>query len=342
MNKTFFEILTSSGVSGDEGCISKTIKKSISSFGEAKIDSRGNLVVPVGKTDCENKILIDAHMDQIGFIVTKINENGFVKAEPVGGIDRRVIEGTTVLIIGTEPVQAVCCTMPPHLSSSDSAIKAGNIYFDTGLLAEKAKNVVSIGDRVVFADKPVALQNGRICSPALDNRASVFALLKAAEELYKYELKNTCVLFLFSAMEEFNSSGAKTAVYDEDVDEAIIVDTTFAQQQEVSESRYGKLGEGPMIGIAPTLSKDMSNSFKEIALDYKIPYQIEVMGSKTGTNTEEINTIKNGVRCALISIPIRNMHTQSEIVDIKDIDNTVKLLVEYIKNKDNCNAICEE
>ena len=122
-------------------------------------------------------------------------------------------------------------------------------------------------------------------------------------------------------------------------DEAIAVDVTFARQPDANESIYGELGKGPMIGFSPVLDRRMSKALIDIAKIYAIPYQTEVMGSRTGTNADEIQICGPGVKCAVLSVPIRNMHTSGEICNVRDVEYTAHLLAEYLLRGGNANAI---
>lgn len=135
---------------------------------------------------------------------------------------------------------------------------------------------------------------------------------------------------MFSTQEEINSVGAKTAVFALDCDETVSVDVSFAKQPGVPEEKCGKLSEGSMIGIAPTLSRAISDKFVGLAKANKIPYQLEVMSTATSTTSDVITASKNGVAGGLLSVPLRNMHTPVEVVDIADIENTARLLAQYI------------
>ena len=146
------------------------------------------------------------------------------------------------------------------------------------------------------------------------------------------------VTFLFSSQEEIRALGAKTAAFSLNPTEAISVDVSFAKQPNLPEEKCGKLSYGPMIGIAPTLSKEISNKLIDLAKQNHIQYQLEVMNSSTGTTSDIITTSKSGIPGGLLSVPLRYMHTPVEIINTADIETTAKLLTLYILNGGNKNA----
>ena len=290
---------------------------------------QGNTVVGEIKGESEYKILLDAHVDQIGFIVTDIDDKGFLTLSKCGGIDLRTLPATTLTVYGKERIKAVFCSTPPHLSSEAEEFKdIANFKVDT-LLGERAKEVVSLGDYAVLDGEPIELLGDRITAPSLDDRVGVACLLELARRLEGKKLP-VSVGFLFSDMEELGTRGAKTASFKIEPEESIAIDVSFAAALDVSKEKAGELSGGAMIGVAPTLDRNISKALINIAEENEIPYQQEVMGGRTGTNADVISISKCGVKTGLLSIPLRNMHTKAEIVDMKDILSLCDILEKYI------------
>ena len=333
MKKLLFELCALSGASGSENDASAFCADYLKRFtDDVKNDFNNNVIAVLGDRNAEKTVLLDAHIDQIGFMVTEITDGGFLKVAKVGGVDLRTAPDAVVTVRGREDLRGVICCIPPHLSDGkeDKAVEAEKVSIDLGLPAEKVRELVRIGDSVSFYAEPKELMNNRVSAVALDDRAGVAALLKVAEMLSVSE-PNVRVIILLSCQEENGATGAKTVPFDYEIDECISVDVSFAAQPELS-GQYARieLGKGPMLGVSPVLDKDMYNSMKEICVAEKIPYQIEVMGGRTGTNADSIAITKSGVRSALVSIPQRNMHTQAEIVSVEDVENTARLICSYI------------
>lgn len=273
-------------------------------------------------------LMLEAHIDEVGFVVTDIDSDGFLTVKNCGGIDLRTLPSRTVIIHGKEKVVGVFCATPPHLGGPKEYDDISALKIDT-LLGEKAKEIISVGDLVTFNQKAADLCDNRITGKSLDNRAGVVCILELAHRLQGKKLPVN-VVFALTDMEELGNRGAKTTVFDVSPDEAIVLDVSFADAPDVPSNESGKLSGGAMIGMSPILDKSISKELVSIAKENNMPYQTEVMGGRTGTNSDVISISKSGVKTGLVSIPLRNMHTDVEIVDIKDIENVCDLLEKYI------------
>ncbi len=334
MKELLFKLCRYFGPSGDENKICEVVAVELSKYAEVNIDKNLNVIAVMGNLSAEKNILLDAHIDQIGMVVTDIDEDGFLRIAPCGGVDRRVLPGSMVKIYGKKIVDGIVCSTPPHLlrKEEDDFLPVDKLIIDTGLDGGEVKDKVRLGDRVEYLNQPRELLNNKISACAIDNRAGVAALIETAKLLSTAKL-NCKLTILLSAKEETGAVGAKTGTYSICPDEAISVDVTFGNQPGVSPVKSGQLSKGPLIGISPILSNQVTEKIKNIATENNIAYQIEVMGGTTGTNADSIAASKAGVPTGLISIPIRYMHTPVEVVDISDIEHTAKILSEYVKKE---------
>lgn len=292
----------------------------------------GNVIANFGNRE-ENKphILLDAHLDQVGFIVTYITDDGFIKVSNVGGLDRRLLSAQEVTIHGKNDILGVVCTLPPHLKSNSEEVPTINdICIDTGYSKSQLKEIVSLGDYVTFNKEFLSLIGDKVSSPSLDDRCGIVTLLKVAEMLHNQDL-NCSYTIMFSNQEEVGERGALIGAYSINPSHAIEVDVSFGLSSSENPQKCGELGKGSMIGFAPVLDRSMSNTMVDIAKECNIPYQIEVMNGETGTNADRFSVTRSGVKCVTVSIPLRYMHTPVEVIDLKDIDYSAKLIVEYIK-----------
>lgn len=325
-------LTASAGVSGDENTASHTAAKMLEKYGNVSVEeSTGNVFFKRGNFD-ESKpvVLLDAHIDEIGMTVSYITEDGFLKVSNCGGLDRRVLIAQQVTVYGREKLAGIVTSTPPHLEKDSSEVpEIDDIYIDIGLDKEQAEKLVSLGDKVLTENKLVSLNGSRVTAKALDDRAGCAAIIRALEIISGEDIG--CNLAVtFSSQEEVGERGAKTAAYTVEPDYAVIVDVSFAKTYGESNEGCGELGKGPMIGFAPSLSRKMSDDFLRIAKEREIPCQIEVMNGKTGTNADVIGVTGKGVKTVTVSIPEKHMHTPVEIVDLKDIENTARLIAEYI------------
>ena len=329
IQELIFNLCTARGVSGDENAAASVAEQFLAAFAETSVDCNGNVIAVCGNPSAEKTILLDAHLDQIGLIVTDINENGFVKVAACGGIDVRTLQNE--VFETKDGARGTVCCLPPHLSdgSESKAEPMSKVWLDFGMSREEVQEHLETGDTLTFSEKPAMLLNGRITSPALDNRSSVAAMI-AAGELVK-DARDYKVVILLSVQEETYGTGAATGAFAQEPDEAIVVDVSFASQPDVSGQYAGiELGKGPMIGIAPILNREMTDTLAGLAQSLDIPFQYEPLPGSTGTNADKIAVSKSGVKTALISIPERYMHTQSEVIDPADVENTARLIAAYI------------
>ncbi len=318
------------GVSGNESDAAKIAAELLGKYMPVTVEPLGSVT---GTLEGDGvHIMLEAHLDQIGMVVTAVDEDGFLKVGAVGGVDPRILSGAEVTVHAKEKLYGVILSTPPHLLSSDEASKFRPISeaaIDIGMKKEQAQALVSPGDRITFNSKYRHLLGNRVASAALDDRAGVAAVLRCLEML-KDKNHGCKITVSFCVQEETGGSGAATAAFTAQPDEAIGVDVSFAKAPDVCGEKYATLGKGPMIGYAPLLDFDMSNKLKELAEKASVPYQIEVMGRGTGTDCDKIQIAGKGVKTALLSVPQRNMHTCVEVCDLEDIENTAKLMAEYI------------
>lgn len=333
MEDLIFKLCSTIGISGNEYNTSQLVLNELKKYAQVSCDHNGNVTAVIGKGDNGKHIMLDAHIDQIGLIVTFIDDNGFIKVAPCGGVDRRIMLGSTVMLANNQDVHGIVCCMPPHLSNGgdDSITSIDKMYIDFGMSKDEISKIVSVGDYITICSNPKKLISDYISAPALDNRAGIASLIRCAQILYEQNI-NCKLTILLSSQEETGEIGAKTCSYTINPDECIVVDVSFGAQPSVPTEKCGKLGDGPMIGIAPSLCGNIYNKLIDIAKNNNIPYQIEVMNGQTGTNADVISTTRGGVKTGLISIPLRYMHTPVEIININDIENTAKLIALYVKD----------
>lgn len=301
--------------------------KKLSVFAEC--EQNGITVIGRMKGKSDYTIMLDAHIDEIAFIVTDIDDEGFLTVAKCGGFDLRTLPARAVTVHGKREIPAVFCSTPPHLSSPDTKFQDISEFKIDTLLGKDAKEIVSLGDYVTYRTTPVSLANDRVTGKSFDDRAAVTCLLELAERLSGKELPMN-VVFVFSDQEELGCRGSKTATFTVAPQEAIALDVSFGDGPDINPNDCGKLSEGAMIGVAPVLDKAISNKLIDTAKANNIAHQIEVMGSRTGTNGDVISVSKGGVKTGLVSIPIRNMHTDTEVLDIKDIESVCDILEKYI------------
>ena len=332
ITKTLFELSSAYGVSGEEGTAADTALKMLRGYTDDCFIKNGNVIGNFGeRKEGVPHVLLDAHIDQVGLVVTYINDSGFLSISNVGGIDRRLLPAQRVKVHGKKVIDGVVCSVPPHLSKNED--KVGDIdefFIDIGMNKEEAEKIVSLGDKISFATLPEKLLGTRISGCAFDDRSGVTSILYALELLKNEKIKCSYTV-LFSTQEELGERGACIGAFDIDPDIALAVDVSFGRVPGDKESESGELGKGPMIGISPSLSREVSDKLTDICKEKNIPWQPEVMSGLTSTNADRFSVNKSGCKACTVSIPLKYMHTPAEIIDTKDVEETGRLLAEYIR-----------
>lgn len=327
------KLCSAAGVSGAEYGACEAAAELLREYtDDVSIDKFGCVSGFVGDRDNgKPTLLLEAHIDEIGFIVTYIDDEGFLRVGQCGGTDRRLYAAQTVTVhTDGGAVRGVICTLPPHVASDSSkAMKLEDMAIDIGCTSrEEAEKLVSAGDRVTIENDMVKLLGTRYTAKAIDDRAGVAAvlyalgLMKGSEPRYNIEV-------LFASQEEVGSRGAIIAAYRSSAEKAIATDVSFAYTPDAKKHECGEMGKGAMIGISPVLDREMTAELKEYAEKLGISWQTEVMGGSTGTDADDISVSRGGIRTALVSVPLKYMHTPVEVVDIEDIKAVAKIMAAY-------------
>ncbi|OQY35405.1 MAG: hypothetical protein B6I38_01615 [Anaerolineaceae bacterium 4572_5.1] len=335
MPNTFLKSLISTpGLSGFETPVMRLIEKewqpltdelSLSRLGSLHGLKRGSAPKP------RPSVMVAAHMDAIGLIVTNINGE-FLHIAEIGGVDIRVLPGQAVTVHGTSELPGIIVQPPAHLlpkGASEGAIALKHLLVDVGLSARQVANKVKIGDIISFATPPTEMSGGTLAGHSLDNRASVAALTLCLEEL---QSRNHAwdVQAVATVQEEVGAQGARTSAFQLRPDLAIAVDVTFAKGPGANNWETFELGSGPTIGWGPVIHPFLYKQFKELAEKLEMPYNTEILPTRTGTDGDVMQMVAEGIPTIVVSFPIRYMHTPVEMVALKDIQRTGHLLAEFI------------
>lgn len=321
IKKTAKALCDAAGVGGETAVCEAAASLLAQYTSDLHTDAMGNIIatIPSSVPDAP-VILLEAHMDEIGFVVTGITDNGFLRVALCGGIDKRCLAAAPVTVFGKKTLNGVFGSVPPHLSKGkdNNVPEDGELYIDVGLSADKAKELVPLGSRVSFIANFCEMAGEIVTSKALDNRAGMTAVLYALS-LLKDAQRPYTIKVLFAVQEELGCRGAKTGGFAVNADVAIVTDVSFAHTPDSKNENCGELGKGAMIGIGPTVSYSLYTQMQRIAEQKHIPYQLEITGGKTGTDADVISFSRHGVPTLLLSVPLRYMHTPVEMADCRDI-----------------------
>jgi putative aminopeptidase FrvX len=328
------------GLSGYEDEVRDLVSGELGRYAdEVRHDKLGNVIaLKRGTEDGQEprqRIMLAAHMDEVGLIVSQV-EKGFLHIATVGGLDARVLPGQEVIVHGRRPLSGLIASRPPHLLSPGERKKPvplQDLFVDLGLTADEIGDVVRVGDLISIARPFTALAGDVVSGKAFDNRASLTTLAVCLEALTRLRHRWD-VYAVATAQEEVGLRGAITSTYGLTPDVGIAIDVTHAQQPGTSDAETVELGKGPAIALGPNVHPLVYETLLAIARKFEIPYQIEPIPGGTGTDAWAIQVTRAGVPTSLISIPVRNMHTPVETLNVKDIARTGRLLAEFISALD--------
>jgi len=321
-------------VSGTESSVDESVFPN-EYFDHTETDDMGNRYFY--KYSCNKNaplIMIDAHFDEVGFLISEILENGFLKVLPVGNPDMRAVAAAPLTVYGKEKIFAVAGSTPPHLKAADAGntvIDVNDLLIDTGLSTERAKEILRVGDRVAFQKRSGELLGDRFYACGLDNKSTAAIALCAAASLNKENMPyNICVVL--SSKEEGGCVGARFAARKLSPAAAIVLDVGFASSPDINSTRCIKMGEGTGISYSAALDRPLTDNIISIANEKEIPIQVIVENPATGTNADYIQ-FTAGVRSVLLSLPLFNMHTPVEVISMSDAEKMTELIVSLITSK---------
>lgn len=305
---------------------------------EIHVDVLGNVIgVKHGQgPQPRPKIMLAGHMDEIGLIVTKIEEGGFLRFAPVGGVDQRVLPAHEVIVYGKRPLTAVIGVKPPHLTSPEeakNAHKMKDLFIDTGLPEEEVRNLVRVGDVVTFKRQVSELMGDRLSGKALDDRAGVAVILACLDELRKYKV-DADVYAVATSQEEVSLGGAVVSAYGIQPDIGIAIDVCHGETPGVPEWRTSSVGKGPALAQGANIHPKVFAALEKAAKETGVNVQKEIAPAATGTDAWAMQVTRAGVATGLVSIPLRYMHTSVETLSMSDIEGAGRILARFIASCD--------
>lgn len=338
MNNLIKKLCDMRGISGFEYRINNEIKELFEPYSdEVSIDTLGN-VIALKKSSKINakKIMIEAHIDEIGLLVSDIDERGFISFVNVGGVDQRILPSLEVIIHGKKDIKGVIGSKPPHLQSADDEKKSAKISdmsIDTGLSKDEVLKYIQIGDSVTLPCSFGEILGDRISSKSLDDRASVAVLLEVMKNI-KAEDLGVDVYAVAAVREEVGGYGAMTATHKINPDLAICIDVCHGITPDNSNSAY-ELDSGCVVTCGPNIHPKVFRRLIDTAKEHDIKTQTDVESGNTGTDAWVTQVVRCGVPTGLLSIPLKYMHTSVETASLNDIKATANLLIQFIKNLKN-------
>lgn len=326
--------------SGFEGPAQKIWKERTSSFAdEVKVDVHGNTIAVLNPGGSP-KIMLAGHIDEVGFMVKYISDEGFISFATIGGVDIHLAPARRVLIHTAKgPVMGVIGKKPIHLmdpqARASQKLEWHQLWIDIGAKDRKeAEKKVALGDPVTFPDGFEVLNGSCVIGRGFDDKAGSFTASEVLRLLKGRKIKAS-VYSVSTVQEELGLRGGKTSAYGIDPDIGIAIDVTFASDHpDTDKKQLGEitLGKGPVIARGPNINPKVFSRLVKTAESGKIPFQVEPAPRATGTDANVIQLTRSGVAAGLLSIPNRYMHTPVEMVHLSDLENAAKLLADYIES----------
>jgi putative aminopeptidase FrvX len=336
-SREFLErLLSTPGVSGYEESVQQVVRDYVADVAdEMRTDLHGN-VIATGNPGSGLRLMFDGHCDQLGMVISHIDEHGFLYFQTVGGWDSQQLVGqrVTVWAEGSE-VQGVISRKAVHLLTDDEKKKVTEtkeMWIDIGAHDEEdARSVVGIGDPVTVRLGLQEMRNGLANAPAMDNRTGVWVVFEAFRRAVEKGVE--CTLIAASTVqEEIGLRGARTAAYGVDPHVAVAVDVTHATDCPTVDKRERgaiALGEGPVILRGPNINPGVNRGLTDAAVEGGMPYQVAALGRAAPNDSNALQITRAGVATGLVQIPNRYMHSAVETVSLADLDHTADLLANF-------------
>ncbi|MCW3030044.1 MAG: peptidase family protein [Solirubrobacterales bacterium] len=332
------ELLAARGPSGYERVPAAVWREAAGEFASVSTDTIGTSVATVapkhGFEASPPRLMVMGHIDEIGLIVTHIDDDGYLWFRGVGGWDPQILVGQRVVIDTRDgAVTGVVGKKPIHLLRDEERKKVAEIrelHIDVGVRdGDEARTRVRIGDAAVIDAQPASLPNGRITARALDNRIGSFVALQAARLVADAGGGEWELAAVAATQEETTFGGSRTSAFALAPDAAIVVDVTHATDApgvDVKESGRHPLGSGPVLSRGSTLNQELFELLFQTAEAERIPFTLEATARATGTDADAVHLARGGIPTALVSVPLRYMHSPVELVQLDDVDAAARLI----------------
>jgi endoglucanase len=331
-------LLTATGPSGQETEAARAWRDGCSQFAtEVEVDHLGSSRARVAGTAGGPSLAIVGHIDEIGLLVSHIDDEGYLRFGEVGGWDPVILVGQRVRLITRDgAIPGVIGRKPVHLLKGDDRKKAPELkelHIDIGAKdGDEARALVRIGDVAVIDAGPVELRDGRVMARALDNRVGCYVAAEAARLVAEAGGAPGDVVALAVVQEETGFGGSRTSTFALEPDVAIAVDVAFATDQpgiELGELTKHTLGSGPVISRGTPLHPHVFELLYETAEQEQIPFTLESVGRYSGTDADAIQVSRAGVPTGLVSVPVRYMHSPVELAAVEDIEAAARLIAAF-------------
>ena len=332
----FRQLVTTPGVSGFEQPVQRVVRGYAQPFAEqVETDLHGNLILAANPT-AATRIMLAGHADQIGLILSHIDEDGYLYTQPVGGWDPQQLVGQQMVVWSKRgPVPGVIARRAIHLldeAERNKVVALKSLWIDIGASnRQQAESLVEIGDSVTLRLNHVELANGLVSGPAMDNRTGVWVVVEGLRRAAKLGLKSA-VYSASTVQEEIGLRGAQTAAYSIHPQIGIAVDVTHATDSPESDRKQQgtvKIGAGPVIVRGPNMNPGVCDRLEQLAQEHHLPIQRVALGRAASNDSNVMQISRGGMATAVVAIPNRYMHSAVEVVSLVDLDHAAELIARF-------------
>ncbi len=315
------------GVSGYEHAIRELVIAELQPLADEITVTPMGSVIALKRGEGKHRVLIEGHIDEIGLMVTDI-EQGFLRFTQVGGFDVRVLLAQEVIVHGKKDLRGIIGARPPHVLTAEErekVIPMNDLWIDVGLADARVRELVQIGDTITYAREMLTLKNNLVAGKAFDDRCAVVCLVEALKQLAR--LKHTWDIYVVAnTQEEVGLKGAETSTYRINPDVAVALDVSHADQPNVSEINRVALNAGMGIALGPNIHPRVHARLTQVAKQHEIPFEVTAYTGATGTNAWAMQVVREGIPTGLIDVPLRYMHTSVETLCLTDLERIGRLM----------------
>lgn len=338
-NNEWLSLCEMTGPSGGEEALSKRVAELFSAYsGDVWTDGMMNTYARMGGRG--PRVLVAAHVDEIGLMVNFIDDAGYVGFCAVGGVDPRILPAQEVIVHGKEDLYGIIAVKPPHVltpQEREKVLAMEDLRIDLGLPAEKVKKIVRVGDYITFDAPPVHLLGDMVATKSSDDRMGVGVMLEAMRILQDRPLSAE-VIMMASVQEEVGARGALVAAQNLMPELAVAIDVTHGKTPDAPAFHAVDLDK-PCIAIAPILHQGWTRILRETAKELEMEVTVEISGRTSGTDADEMQIAGEGIACVCLSVPERYMHTTVETLSTEVVAQCGRLLAAFLEKVTTCGEV---
>lgn len=336
------QLLETPSATGTEIAVAELVRERLAGTAdEIQTDVMGSVHARLSGTGVAPSLMLSAHMDEIGLMVTYISDEGFLSVSSVGGVDAAILPGMRVDVHASnsfEPLRGVVGRKPIHLIEPDerkTVTPLSSLVIDLGMKPKRVKKLVRVGDPITFGVGFERFGDDMAVSKCFDDKCGVWIAYRVMEKLARAGRAPGDFIAVATTQEEIGTRGAMTSAHAVNPDVALAFDVTHATDYPgIDKTKYGKIvcGAGPVIARGPNINPVVFERLVAAAEAEGIPYQLEAEPSVTGTDARAIQVTRGGIPTGLISVPLRYMHTPTEVICLRDLEATVRLITRFAQD----------